>query len=184
MEEIAPDPTRQHRFAALIDRHASFLYRVALTLTRNPQDAEDTVQEALLKLYRGDAWQAADNERAFLAQCVWRAGLNRLGSAAAKAMRHAEDVSALDLTSAVADPEQLAASSQQRELMRSLIAQLPETLRQPLLLSAIEEMRSPDVARLLGIPEGTVRTRLMRARAELRERFLAATARPILEPSR
>jgi RNA polymerase sigma-70 factor (ECF subfamily) len=59
--------------------------------------------------------------------------------------------------------------------MRRLIEALPETLRQPLLLSAIDGLRSNEVAQMLGIPEGTVRTRLMRARAELRASFLAAT---------
>jgi RNA polymerase sigma-70 factor (ECF subfamily) len=168
-------PTRAELFSALIDRHARFLYRVALTLTRNPQDAEDTVQEALLKLYRGDAWQAATDERAFLAQCVWRAGLDRLSTASARAMRHAEEVTALELPSFAPSPETQAADSQQRALMRQLIEALPDTLRQPLLLNAVEGLRSTEAAKLLGIPEGTVRTRLMRARAELRSSFLAAT---------
>jgi RNA polymerase sigma-70 factor (ECF subfamily) len=90
-------------------------------------------------------------------------------------MRHAEDVSALDLPGVGADPEMQAAEAQQRSLMRRLIEALPETLRQPLLLSAIDGLRSNEVAQMLGIPEGTVRTRLMRARAELRASFLAAT---------
>jgi RNA polymerase sigma-70 factor (ECF subfamily) len=174
-EQTETPTDRAELFSALIDRHASFLYRVAFTLLRNPQDAEDAVQDALLKLYRGDAWQKAAEERAFLAQCVWRAGLDRLGTAAAKAMRHAEDVSALDLPGVGADPEMQAAEAQQRSLMRRLIEALPETLRQPLLLSAIDGLRSNEVAQMLGIPEGTVRTRLMRARAELRASFLAAT---------
>jgi len=48
---------------------------------------------------------------------------------------------------------------------------LPEELRRPLVLSAIEEMTSAEVGMVIGIPEGTVRTRLMRARSELRKRF-------------
>jgi RNA polymerase sigma-70 factor (ECF subfamily) len=61
--------------------------------------------------------------------------------------------------------------------MRALIEALPEPLRQPLVLSAVEGMRSQEVAQILGIPEGTVRTRVMRAKAELRQRFLALEAR-------
>jgi RNA polymerase sigma-70 factor, ECF subfamily len=60
-----------------------------------------------------------------------------------------------------------------RAVMKALIAKLPEALRQPLVLSAVEGMRSHEVALVLGIPEGTVRTRVMRAKAELRRRFLA-----------
>jgi RNA polymerase sigma-70 factor (ECF subfamily) len=61
----------------------------------------------------------------------------------------------------------------ERALLRRLIEALPEELRQPLVLSAIEEMTSREVAVTMGIPEGTVRTRVMRARAELKRRFEA-----------
>ena len=60
-----------------------------------------------------------------------------------------------------------------RATMRQLIDALPESLRQPLVLSAIEEMTSREVAIAMGIPEGTVRTRIMRARTELKRRFEA-----------
>ena len=61
----------------------------------------------------------------------------------------------------------------ERALLRRLIDGLPEELRQPLVLSAIEEMTSREVAIAMGIPEGTVRTRIMRARTELKRRFEA-----------
>ena len=58
--------------------------------------------------------------------------------------------------------------------MRAMIDELPEDLRQVLLLSAIKELNSREIAELIGIPEGTVRTRMMRAREELKRRFVAA----------
>ena len=58
-------------------------------------------------------------------------------------------------------------------MLRRLIDGLPEELRQPLMLSSLEEMTSREVAVAMGIPEGTVRTRVMRARAELRRKYLA-----------
>jgi Sigma-70 region 2 len=61
-------------FVAMVERHGEVLYRVALALLRHPEDAEDAVQNALLKLYRTGAWRKATNERAFLARTVWRAG--------------------------------------------------------------------------------------------------------------
>ena len=61
----------------------------------------------------------------------------------------------------------------ERALLKRLIDGLPEELRQPLVLSSVEEMTSREVAEAMGIPEGTVRTRVMRARTELRRRFLA-----------
>ena len=175
--ERPAQPDRKARdaaFAALADRHARFLYRVAYGLLRNAEDAEDAVQETLLKLYRNNAWQAMEDEKAFLATAVWRAGLDRLSTAGAKAMKHAADVSEMEIASAGLSPEESAVGAQARTVMKALIVALPELLRQPLVLSAVEGMRSHEVASVLGIPEGTVRTRVMRAKAELRKRFLAA----------
>jgi len=52
-----------------------------------------------------------------------------------------------------------------------MIDALPEELRQPLALSAIDEMNSREIALILGIPEGTVRTRIMRARQMLKQKL-------------
>ena len=162
--------------AALVDRHAPFLYRVAFNLLRNPQEAEDAVQETMLKFVRKPSALAhLQDERAFLAAAVWRVGLNRVQSAHYRAQRRTQDIAVMPLPDPHPNPEQQAAALDQRTLMRTLIDALPETLRQPLLLSAIEGMRGSEVASILGIPEGTVRTRIHRAKAELREAFLAAS---------
>jgi RNA polymerase sigma-70 factor (ECF subfamily) len=170
-------PAREAAFAALVDRHAALMYRVAFSLLKNPQDAEDAVQETLLKLYRGEAWRAMEDEKAFLARSVWRVGLNRLGSQGAKAMRNAADVAEIELASGALTPEENAVGVAERGLMRELIEELPEGFRQALVLSAIEGMRSQEVAEVLGINEGTVRTRVLRAKAELRRMFLERTAK-------
>jgi RNA polymerase sigma-70 factor, ECF subfamily len=160
---------REEEFAALIDRQARWMFRVAYSLLRNVQDAEDAVQEAFLKLYRGEAWRRMENERAFLARTVWRVALDRVSSA-----RRMEDVSEMELVAGGESPEDWSASGDERELLRRMIDGLPEELRRPLVLSAIEEMTSGEVAAVMGIPEGTVRTRVMRAKTELRKRFEAA----------
>ena len=168
-----PEAQRDALFSAMVDRQARFLYRVAFALLRNRQDAEDTVQETFLKLYRGTAWLGMEDERAFLARSVWRVGLDRLGGAHARAMRDAADVAEMEIPSAAETPEQNALGSAERERMRRMVEALPEELRRPLVLSAVEGMRSHEAGAILGIPEGTVRTRVMRAKAELRRRFLA-----------
>jgi RNA polymerase sigma-70 factor (ECF subfamily) len=155
----------------VVDRHARLMYRVAFSLLRNAQDAEDAVQETLLKLYRGETWRQMDDEKAFLARSVWRGGLNRLGTQSAKAMRHAEDVTEMGLASGELSPEDRVVGAAERALLRRLIDELPENFRQALVLSAIEGMQSREVAEVLGVPEATVRTRVMRAKTELRRRF-------------
>ncbi len=174
MEEQRTREAGDEAFVALANRHARFLYRVAFGLLRTAEDAEDAVQETLLKLYRTGGWRGMQDERAFLARSVWRVGLARLGTAGAKAMKHAGDVTEMEIEADGPNPEESALGAADRALVRRMVEALPEELRQPLVLSAMEEMRSWEVAAILGIPEGTVRTRVMRAKAELRRRFLAA----------
>src|SRR5260221_1443237 len=69
---------REGRFAALVERQARFVFRVAYALLRNPHDAEDVVQETFLKLYRTGAWERMQNEKGFLARTAWRIAVERL----------------------------------------------------------------------------------------------------------
>jgi RNA polymerase sigma-70 factor (ECF subfamily) len=162
---------RERRFAELTERHGRLLFRVAYGLLRNAHDAEDAVQDALLKLYRTDGWLRMEDEKAFLARTVWRSALDLAGRN--KSAKTRADDPEVEVVWNGSTPEQAVAEGDERELLRALIDALPEELRQPLVLSAIEEMTSREVAAALGIPEGTVRTRVMRARAELRRRFEA-----------
>src|ERR1700722_4133000 len=68
---------REAEFARIVHEHARFLYRVAHSVLRHAEDAEDAVQDALLKLYRGESWREMREERAFLARVVWRAAIDR-----------------------------------------------------------------------------------------------------------
>jgi RNA polymerase sigma-70 factor (ECF subfamily) len=165
---------RDTRFAELAERQARFMFRVAHGLLRNVEDAEDAVQEALLKLYRGEGWRAIEDERAFLARTVWRVGLD-VAARRPKGTEPLEDDG--EFRAAGESAEQSLVGHGERELLRRLIEALPEELRQPLVLSAIEEMTSREVGVAMGIPEGTVRTRVMRARAELKRRFEAMRKR-------
>ena len=163
---------REERFEEMVARQSRFMFKVALGLLRNKQDAEDAVQEAFLKLYRGEAWLRMENEKGFLARTVWRVALDHLPRAAERTT----DVTGMQLAAtgeAGASPEQNAVDEDERTMLRRLIDGLPEELRQPLVLSSVEEMTSREVAEAMGIPEGTVRTRVMRARTELRRRFVA-----------
>jgi len=166
---------RDEAFSRIVHQHARLMYRVAHSLLRHPQDAEDAVQDALLKLYRGDAWRHMEDERAFLARTVWRTAFDRLQARP----ESADDAAELRLRDYRPTPEQAAAEHDEQGLLHHLIDRLPPELRQPLLLSAIDELTSREIGLAMDIPEGTVRTRLMRARAELRRNFDAlTTSRP------
>src|SRR2546421_514015 len=66
--------------------------------------------------------------------------------------------------------EQLA-SREMGQFLEKMIATLPEDIRHPLVLSTVQELNAGEIAELLGIPEGSVRTRLMRARKLLKEKL-------------
>jgi len=158
--------SRDDRFADLVKRQARFVFRVAYSVLRNTHDAEDVVQETFLKLYRGRRWQGMVDERAFLARAVWRIAVDR------RRKGHA-DTTDSDFPSGREDPEQAVIRADWNATVHRLIDGLPEELRLPLALSSVDELNSVEIAALLGIPEGTVRTRLMRAREILKQKLAA-----------
>jgi RNA polymerase sigma-70 factor, ECF subfamily len=159
-------------FTALVQRQSRFVFRVAYAVLLNPADAEDVVQETFLKLYRNRGWQNMENERAFLARVAWRIAVDRRPRTAEPAdslYSAAHDLS--DEPSPQPGPEQTLLSADRHAVVHSVIDALPEELRVPLVLSAFEELNSREIGRVLGVPEGTVRTRLQRARQLLRQKL-------------
>lgn len=152
-------------FAALVQRQSRFVFRVAYAVLRNAHDSEDVVQETFLKIYRARRWDRMDNEKAFLARTAWRLAIDKL-------KRH-RDTGVTDGPSNAADPEQAVISAEWSAAVHRLMDALPEELRQPLALSSTDELNSREVAELMGVPEGTVRTRLMRARQILKQKLAA-----------
>ena len=155
---------RDDRFAALVERQSRFVFRVAYAILRNSHDAEDAVQETFLKLYRNGAWQSMNDEKAFLARTTWRIAVDRLP-------KRRQEPPDPDAASHDASPEQSMITADWNATVQRLVDALPEELRQPLALSTVEELTSRQIAELMGLPEGTVRTRLMRARQILREKL-------------
>jgi RNA polymerase sigma-70 factor (ECF subfamily) len=157
----------REEFAQMAARQAGFMYRVAYSLLRNTHDADDAVQDCLLKLHRIGGWENLLDERAFLARAVWRCALARLPRAQLRMV----DVEDAELYSSARSPEEHMIASSNEERLHKLIDGLPLTLREPLLLSGFQELTSAQISGVLSIPEGTVRTRIKRAREELKRRW-------------
>jgi RNA polymerase sigma-70 factor (ECF subfamily) len=163
-------------FTALVQRQSRFVFRVAYAVLLNAHDAEDAVQETFLKLYRNGGWQQAENEQAFLARTAWWVALDRRRTAKS-ALAAASPDSVPDLESPQPGPETALVDANQHALVHAMIDSLPEDLRMPLVLSASEELNSREIGAILRIPEGTVRTRLQRARQLLRQRLATVNTR-------
>jgi len=159
-------------FELLVHRQSRFIFQVAYAMLRNSHDAEDVVQETFLSLYRSGAWRNMKDERAFLARATWRQAIDRLR---ANPRRTLDEAILLELPSRDEDPEQTLLGANQQATVHRLIDALPEELRQPLALSTVQELNSREIAAILEIPEGTVRTRLMRARQLLKQKLAAQT---------
>jgi RNA polymerase sigma-70 factor (ECF subfamily) len=160
-------PQDEAEFTEFVQRQSRFVFRVAYAVLRHSHDAEDVAQEVFLKLYRNRAWMEMRNEQAFLARMTWRAALDWLPQ------RTEVAEASIELLSNAPTPEQNAIASDWHGKIYRLIDHLPEELRQPLALSTIQELSSSEISTILGIPEGTVRTRTMRARQLLREKITA-----------
>jgi RNA polymerase sigma-70 factor (ECF subfamily) len=170
-EEQASHMEVRHRdfIQHMIDKHSSFVYRVAFALVRNPADAEDVVQETFLQLLRGSPARVLDDaiqdERGYLARVAWRLSVRRKQRPPPEA--RSEEI-LQQLLSPGRSPEQAALDGDLETWLHRRIDQLPPKLRQPLALAALGELASPQIALILGIPEGTVRRRIHTARQILK----------------
>jgi RNA polymerase sigma-70 factor (ECF subfamily) len=156
--------TPDAQFVALVNRQSGFIFRIAYAVLRNYQDAEDVVQETFLKLYRSGAWHDIRDEPGFLARVAWRIAVGRI-------IPRGRDPLDMEIASQECNPEVAAMDADWNAIVHRLIDALPEDLRQPLALFALEELDSPQIATIIGIPEGTVRTRIMRARSILKQKL-------------
>ena len=160
-------------FSALVQRQSQFAFKVAYAVLLNSYDAEDAVQETFLKLYRNRGWERAENERAYLARVAWRAAVDQKRRSSLGA-GSADSLAFHDIASSHAGPDERLSEASQKEMVHVLIDSLAEELRIPLVLSAFEDLNSREIGEILGIPEGTVRTRLQRARQILRQKLTSA----------
>jgi RNA polymerase sigma-70 factor (ECF subfamily) len=176
-ESVSTTEASEDELECLVRDHARFLYRIAYSVLRNHQDAEDVAQETFLRFlrHRKRGTEIRDR-RAWLATVAWRLALDRKRMPAEVTLEGAVQV-VNRLRAEGAPVDVIAADHQMRSLLERLVASLPRDLRESLVLSATEELTSPEISQVLGIPEGSVRSRLLRARRILREKLTA-----LLEP--
>jgi len=168
-------PRDDAEFTACVQRQSRLVFRVAYAVLRNSHDAEDVAQEVFLKLYRSGLWHTMTDEKAYLARTAWRTAVDHLPK------QQQTDIEEIEIPSLRPSPEQTALGADLQHKVHRLIDGLPEELRQPLALSTILELSSSEIAQVLNIPEGTVRTRVSRARQLLREKLATLERRGYAE---
>jgi len=168
-------------FAVLIRRHERRVYRLLLRMLGSREEAEDATQETFLNLHRhGHRFRGDALFSTFVYRVAANAALNRrrtLGRSHARAAALAREHEAgVDLPTAPLDPERAAASEEERKGVHAALLELPTRLRLPLVLYDLEGLPYPEIATLLDLPEGTVKSRIHRARERMRELLVASGA--------
>jgi RNA polymerase sigma factor (sigma-70 family) len=162
-------------FESLVSPHTEHLYRVAFRFCGNQHDAEDLVQDLYTKLYsKNTALEHIEQLRPWLAKSLYRAYIDqyRRSKRSPISLEEDEQYSLESAAPAHDEPEaRLSQLEQQRELQTAL-STLSEEHRSLLILADIEGYSLPELQQVFDIPEGTVKSRLHRARAKLREILL------------
>jgi RNA polymerase sigma-70 factor (ECF subfamily) len=160
------DVDAQH---ALIDRHSRYLFGVAHALSGHPQDAEDLVQETFMGAFRS-RFRGESTLRTWLVKILMR----RAGMLRRSRRRESSNVS-LDASGvnepAVASGAPGGGGADARLDLSVMLAALSPEHRQVIVLRELEHLSYEEIAEALGVPRGTVESRLYRAREELRKRF-------------
>jgi RNA polymerase sigma-70 factor (ECF subfamily) len=161
----------RREFEARLAECGPLAYRVARGVLRNDADAEDVAQEGLLRAYRRfDGLRDPLRFRGWLVRIVFRLALDRARSAKRRELRETEWAQPARRP-APPNAEELAASSEFQTYFDRALEALPEKPRLVLLLAAMEGHTLEEVAAMLGLPVGTVKSRLFVGRKKLAEKL-------------
>jgi RNA polymerase sigma-70 factor (ECF subfamily) len=155
--------------------HLDTLYSVALRLTGNASDAEDLVQDTVTKAYRAwDNYETGTNCRAWLVTIMRNTFINQFRRRSKQPspvqFDAVEDISVFEQVQD-RDPEGSFFHTIVDEEVKRAIQELPEEFRMPVVLSDVEGLSYAEIAEILELPVGTVKSRLFRGRRRLQQRL-------------
>ena len=166
---------RRGRFEAQVLQHLDAAYRYARWLCRSAADADDVLQEATLRAYRSFEDLRGADGRAWLLSIVRNCHLTALKQRQRRnlvPLPEEHDEGGAELVASTPGPEAAALQRDERRTLQRLLSTLPEEHREILVLREIEDMGYREIATVTSLPIGTVMSRLARARASLRARWL------------
>ena len=160
---------RRASFEALALPRLDSAYTLARWLSRSSVDAEDIVQEAMLRAFRAFDGARVDSVKPWLLAIV--RNCFRDHASRARRTQPMDDDHVRTLAFDGPDPENQAAWASERRRLDEILARLPPDFREVLLLREMEEMSYREIAETIGAPVGTVMSRLARARALLKDHW-------------
>ena len=165
---------QEYALEDMVRQHARLVYRIVYGVLRNHHEAEDATQETFVRVLRyGKKLGKVEDHKSWLARIAWRVAVDRSRQHSRKREIPLEsfDRPFEELASSEVGADEAILGTQLGTRLEKLMAVLPEKLRAPLILSAIDEMSPREVAATLGIKEAAVRSRVFRARQILREKL-------------
>jgi len=170
--------SRDEAIEGMVRQHSRLVYRIAYAVLRQHHEAEDATQETFLRVLRYSSKLAAvEDSKTWLARIAWRVAVDR---SQRRGLRQEipldqSEQQTREVVSPHASADQTIQGTQVSAVLEKLIAALPEKLRAPLILSAIEEMTPREIAATLNINEAAVRSRVFRARQILKDKLSMKT---------
>lgn len=164
---------RRVRFEALALPHMDAAYNLARWLARSSDEADDVVQDAMLRAYRAFDGVRGDNVRAWLLTIVRNCCRRRAVDARRRGHAPLPGDDERPLAFEGPGPEDEASRASDRRRLDRIIAELPAAFREVLILREMEDMSYREIAEVTGVPIGTVMSRLARARDLLKDHWLA-----------
>ncbi len=173
LQALAACPERDLLFRDLVKAHWSRLHRFIIKNIGHSDDAEDLTQQAFTEAVRSyERFRGQSELSTWLYGIAMNLVRNYLSRSPHRRFSFTDDEELAQVASEQASPDDALDAAQQLRALAAAMADLPSRMREVLLLVAVEEISYDEAAVLLTIPVGTVRSRLSRARAELRTRLL------------
>ena len=176
---VAGDTTA---FRSLVRDYHPLAYSLAYKTLNDHQDAEEVIQDAFVKIHQAlDGFRGEASLKTWILRIVLRLSLNRRRNRSRSAwhrlgLHHKTAEEGLDMATEAASavlqtPESLCISQETRQLLLKLVDELPDTLREVLILNSLDELSYEEISRILNIPTGTVGSRIHAARKKLLQKL-------------
>jgi RNA polymerase sigma-70 factor, ECF subfamily len=165
-------------FEELVNRYERKIFRLTMNITRNREDAEDSMQDAFMKAYSHlGSFQEDSRFYTWLVRIAANEALMRLRKrrpnqfSLDEPIEGDDDVIPQEIEDWGPSPEQRYAQTEMREILNGVIDQLPPDFRVTFVLRDVEGLSTEETAEALGISEAAVKSRLLRARLKLRQKL-------------
>ena len=169
----------QAAIAALVAEQQRYVYSIAMTITRDPADAADLSQDALIRFIRAiGSYRGETKLSTWLYRLVVNLGIDRLRRRGAPPIRLDDEGTDVDVASddPIDDVVAVAERAEEARIVRAAVSTLPDAQRLALTLHYFEDQRYEDIAEIMGVPLNTVKSHIRRGKERL-----AVLLRPALE---